>query len=76
MRLKQAEVEMFELKASEARRDAEHLQKIILNKSEHAQLRLEEAEAEKQFLFNKIKLQETTRASWTSNSNSLKDLGA
>ena len=67
VRLKQAEAEMFQLKASEARQEAERLQSIALAKSERAEQdyasmylkrRLEEAEAEKQFLFEKIKLQE------------------
>ncbi|XP_068668220.1 OBERON-like protein [Aristolochia californica] len=72
IRLKQAEADMFQLKASEARREAERLQRIALAKSEKAEeeyasrylkLRLNEAEAEKQYLFEKIKLQESSRAS-------------
>jgi hypothetical protein len=69
IRLKQAEAEMFQLKASEARQEAERLRSIALakKKSEEAgqdyasmylKRRLEEAEAEKQYLFEKIKLQE------------------
>jgi hypothetical protein len=70
VRLKQAEAEMFQLKASEARQEAERLQCIALVKSERAEQdyarmylkrRLEEAEAEKQFLFEKIKLQDNQR---------------
>jgi hypothetical protein len=68
--LKQAEAEMFQLKASEARQEAERLRSIVLAKSEKAEQdyasiylkrRLEEAEAEKQFLFEKIKLQDNQR---------------
>ncbi|KAF8414237.1 hypothetical protein HHK36_002237 [Tetracentron sinense] len=72
VRLKQAEADMFQLKASEARREAERLQRIALAKSEkteeeyasrYLKLRLNEAEAEKQYLFEKIKLQESSRTS-------------
>ncbi|XP_031102965.1 LOW QUALITY PROTEIN: OBERON-like protein [Ipomoea triloba] len=72
VRLKQAEAEMFDLKASEARREAERLQRIALAKTEKSEedyasrylkQRLSEAEAEKQYLFEKIKLQESSRAS-------------
>lgn len=68
VRLKQAEAEMFQLKANEARQEAEQLQRIALAKSEKAEQdyasmylkrRLEEAEAEKQYIFEKIKLQES-----------------
>ncbi|CAO2149875.1 unnamed protein product [Urochloa humidicola] len=69
IRLKQAEAEMFQLKANEARQEAERLRSVALakKKSEEAgqdyasmylKRRLEEAEAEKQYLFEKIKLQE------------------
>ncbi|XP_062203682.1 OBERON-like protein [Phragmites australis] len=77
VRLKQAEAEMFQLKASEARQEAERLQSIALAKSERAEQdyasmylkrRLEEAEAEKQFLFEKIKLQENQRPPQASSS--------
>ncbi|TVU50029.1 hypothetical protein EJB05_01382 [Eragrostis curvula] len=77
VRLKLAEVEMFQLKASEARQEAERLQSIALAKSERAEQdyasmylkrRLEEAEAEKQFLFEKIKLQENQRPPQASSS--------
>ncbi|ONK59828.1 uncharacterized protein A4U43_C08F11240 [Asparagus officinalis] len=72
VRLKQAEAEMFQLKATEARQEAERLQTIVLAKSEKAaaeqdyaslylKRRLDEAEAEKQYLFEKIKLQESQR---------------
>lgn len=70
VRLKQAEADMFELKANEARREAERLQRIALAKTEKSEddyasrylkQRLHEAEAEKQYLFEKIKLQESLR---------------
>ncbi|XP_022727695.1 OBERON-like protein [Durio zibethinus] len=72
VRLKQAEADMFQLKAHEAKREAEKLQRIALAKSDKSEeeyassylkLRLSEAEAEKQYLFEKIKLQESSRAS-------------
>lgn len=72
VRLKQAEADMFQLKANEAKREAERLQRIALAKtdkseeeyaSSYLKLRLSEAEAEKQYLFEKIKLQESSRAS-------------
>ncbi|KAK4372760.1 hypothetical protein RND71_008144 [Anisodus tanguticus] len=75
VRLKQAEADMFDLKAGEARREAERLQRIALAKTEkleddyasrYLKQRLSEAEAEKQFLFEKIKLQESSRASQSS----------
>ncbi|CAN6381886.1 unnamed protein product [Urochloa humidicola] len=73
IRLKQAEAEMFQLKANEARQEAERLRSVALakKKSEEAgqdyasmylKRRLEEAEAEKQYLFEKIKLQENQQA--------------
>lgn len=71
VRLKQAEAEMFQLKATEARQEAERLQSIASAKSEKAEQdyasmylkrRLYEAEAEKQYLFEKIKLQESQRS--------------
>lgn len=77
VRLKEAEADMFEGKASEARREADRLQRIVLAKSEKSEedyasrylkLRLNEAEAEKQYLFEKIKLQESSRASQSSGS--------
>lgn len=70
IRLKQAEAEMFQLKANEAKQEAERLQSIAMAKSEKAEQdyasmylkrRLEEAEAEKQYLYEKIKLQESQR---------------
>lgn len=74
VRLKQAEADMFELKASEARRESERIQRIALAKTEKSEdytsrylkQRLNEAEAEKQYLFEKIKLQESSRASQSS----------
>jgi hypothetical protein len=72
VRLKQAEAEMFQLKAGEAQQEAERLRGIALAKSaekaggqDYASLylkrRLEEAEAEKQYIFEKIKLEENQR---------------
>ncbi|KAJ8432462.1 hypothetical protein Cgig2_027759 [Carnegiea gigantea] len=70
VKLKQAEADMFQLKADEARREAEMLQNIALAKSEKSEedyrnsylkLKLSEAEAEKQYLFQKMKLQESSR---------------
>eukprot|EP01018_Ginkgo_biloba_P029745 Gb_40577 [translate_table: standard] len=70
VRLKQAEANMFQLKADEARREAEGLQRIALAKSEkveqeytsrYLELRLNEAEAERRYLFEKIQLQEHSR---------------
>ncbi|PKI64237.1 hypothetical protein CRG98_015424 [Punica granatum] len=75
VRLKEAEADMFQLKANEAKREAERLQRIALAKSEKSEeeyasrylkLRLSEAEAEKQYLFEKIKLQESSRATQSS----------
>ncbi|RAL52773.1 hypothetical protein DM860_007541 [Cuscuta australis] len=71
VRLKQAEAEMFDLKASEARREADRLQRIALAKtdkseedytSRYLKQRMSEAEAEKQYLFQKIKLEGSSRA--------------
>jgi len=76
VRLKNAEADMFQLKANEAKREAERLQRIALAKqdkseeeftSNYLKQRLNEAEAEKQYLYEKIKLQETSRASQSSN---------
>lgn len=72
IRLKQAESEMFQLKASEAQEEAERLRSVALAKrkseaagqdyaSMYLKRRLEEAEAEKQYIFEKIKLQENQR---------------
>ncbi|KAG4383173.1 hypothetical protein GLYMA_13G025900v4 [Glycine max] len=72
VRLKNAEADMFQLKADEAKREAERLQMIALAKqdkseeeftSNYLKQRLNEAEAEKQYLYEKIKLQESSRAS-------------
>ncbi|XP_020574549.1 OBERON-like protein [Phalaenopsis equestris] len=71
VRLKQAEADMFQLRATKARQEAERLQSIALAKSEKAEQdyasmylkrRLDEAEAEKQYLFEKIKLQESQQS--------------
>ncbi|KAK8541647.1 hypothetical protein V6N12_014274 [Hibiscus sabdariffa] len=76
VRLKQAEADMFQLKANEAKQEAERLQSIALAKSDKSEeeytssylkLRMSEAEAEKKYLFEKIKLQESSRASQSSN---------
>ncbi|KAJ7548451.1 hypothetical protein O6H91_07G012800 [Diphasiastrum complanatum] len=70
IRLKQAEAEMFQLRADEAQREADKLKRIALTKYEKAEeeyaskylkLRLNEAEAERRYLFEKIKLQEYSR---------------
>lgn len=75
VRLKQAEAEMFDKKASEARREAERLQQIALAKTSKSEedytnrylkQRLCEAEAEKQYLIEKMKLQESSRVSQSS----------
>lgn len=87
MRLKQAEVEMFQLKANEARQEAERLRSVVLakKKSEEAgqdyasiylKRRLEEAEAEKQYIFEKIKLQENQRPPAQAASSSGLGIGA
>lgn len=71
VRLKQAEADMFQLKADEARREAEMLQSIAHARSEKSEedyasrylkQRLSEAEAERQYIFEKIKLQEGSHA--------------
>ncbi|KAK8650826.1 hypothetical protein V6N13_140449 [Hibiscus sabdariffa] len=76
VRLKHAEADMFQLKANEAKQEADRLQSIALAKSDKSEeeytssylkLRLSEAEAEKKYLFEKIKLQESSRASQSSN---------
>lgn len=85
VRLKKAEAEMFELKANEARREAERLQRIALAKTEKSEedyasrylkQRLNEAEAEKQFMLEKMKLQESSRTSQSSSGmyNKIQDL--
>ncbi|KAK9663949.1 hypothetical protein RND81_14G008700 [Saponaria officinalis] len=70
VKLKQAEADMFQLKADEARREAEMLQNIAIAKSEKSEedyhsrylkLKMSEAEAEKQYLFQKLKVQESSR---------------
>ncbi|CAH9086068.1 unnamed protein product [Cuscuta europaea] len=76
VRLKQAEADMFDLKAGEARREADRLQRIALAKTEKSQedytsrylkQRMSEAEAEKQYLFEKIKLEGSSRVASHSN---------
>lgn len=71
IRLKQAEADMFQLKANEAKQEAERLQSIVFAKpdkseqdysSMYLKRRLEEAEAEKQYIFETIKVQESQRA--------------
>ncbi|KAE9614678.1 hypothetical protein Lal_00035991 [Lupinus albus] len=75
VRLKNAEAEMFQLKANEAKREAERLQRIALAKSDKSEeeytnnylkQKLSEAEAEKQYLYEKIKMQESSRVSQSS----------
>ncbi|XP_050378400.1 OBERON-like protein [Argentina anserina] len=75
VRLKNAEADMFQLKANEAKRQADRIQRIALAKSDKSEeeyassylkQRLSEVEAEKQFIYEKIKLQETSRASQNS----------
>lgn len=67
VRLKQAEAEMFQLKANEAKMEAERLERIVKAKKERTEeeyasnylkQRLSEAEAEKEYLFQKLKEQE------------------
>ncbi|XP_018457097.1 protein OBERON 2 [Raphanus sativus] len=78
VRLKQAEADMFQLKANEAKREGERLQRIMLAKtdkseeeyaSNYLKQRMSEAEAEKQYLFEKIKLQESSRVAAASQSS-------
>ena len=78
VKLKQAEAEMFQLKADDARREAEVLQNIAFAKSEKSEedyrssylkLKLSEAEAEKQYLFQKMKLQGSPRPLHPNNGN-------
>ncbi|KAD3337995.1 hypothetical protein R6Q59_027234 [Mikania micrantha] len=75
VRLKQAEAKMFDFKASEARLEAERLQRIALAKGEKSEedyessylkQRLHEAEAEKHYMFEKMKLESSSRASQSS----------
>jgi hypothetical protein len=71
---------MFEVKASEARQEAERLWSAALAKSVekagqdyvslYLKCRLEEAEAEKQHIFEKIKLQENQRPALAPSSSS------
>lgn len=70
VRLKSAEADMFQMKANEAKREAERLQRILLAKSDKSEdeytsnylkQRLSEAEAEKQYLYEKMKMQEASR---------------
>lgn len=70
VRLKEAEADMFQVKATEARQESDRLKSIALAKNEKSEQdyvnmylkrRLVEAEAEKQYLFEKMKLQESQR---------------
>lgn len=63
VKLKRAEAEMFQFKSDEARREAEGLQRIVSAKAEkveeeyasrYLKLRLDEAEAERRLLFDKL----------------------
>uniref|UniRef100_A0A0V0GPG3 Putative OBERON-like n=1 Tax=Solanum chacoense TaxID=4108 RepID=A0A0V0GPG3_SOLCH len=78
VRLKQAEADMFQLKADEARREADRLQMIAFSKLEESeddyanrylQQRLNEAEAEKQYLVEKRKLQDHGSRPYQSDDN-------
>ncbi|KAG5606434.1 hypothetical protein H5410_027926 [Solanum commersonii] len=77
VRLKQAEADMFQLKADEARREADRLQMIAFSKLEESeddyanryQQRLNEAEAEKQYLVEKMKLQDHGSRPYQSDDN-------
>ncbi|CAN4095968.1 unnamed protein product [Withania somnifera] len=76
IRLKQAEADMFDKKAIEARREAERLQRIAQAKTDksseedytkrYLKQRLSEAEAEKVYLFERMQLQGSSRASQSS----------
>eukprot|EP00249_Psilotum_nudum_P010639 c22670_g1_i1 orf=293-2119(-) len=70
VRLKQAEAEMFQMRADEARREAENIQRVVAAKNEkveeeytsrYLKLRLNEVEADRRALFEKIQLQEHSR---------------
>lgn len=70
VKLKVAEADMFQMRADEARREAEDLQRIVFVKSEkveeeyttrYLKLRLNEVEAERRALFEKIQVQEHSR---------------
>nr|GMC46639.1 uncharacterized protein LOC109154734 [Ipomoea batatas] len=71
---------MFQTKADDARREAERIQRIALSEYEKSEeeyacrylkLRLSEAEAERQYLFEKMKLQDNPRS--TKSNNSIED---
>lgn len=76
VRLKQAEADMFDKKAVEARREAERLQRIAQAKTDksseedytnrYLKQRLSEAEAEKVYLLERMQLQGSSRASQSS----------
>ncbi|KAJ7519419.1 hypothetical protein O6H91_20G037400 [Diphasiastrum complanatum] len=70
IRLKQAEAEMFQLRAEEAQQEADELTRIVQARHKNAEedyaakylkLRLKEAEAERRYLFEKMKLQDLSR---------------
>ncbi|KAL6180840.1 hypothetical protein ACLB2K_047499 [Fragaria x ananassa] len=68
VRLKLAEADMFQLKANEAKQEVLRLQRIaIVSEEEYAnsylRQRLREAEAEKQYLIEKIRLEDLSKAS-------------
>ncbi|PRQ19302.1 putative oberon, coiled-coil region [Rosa chinensis] len=68
VRLKLAEADMFQLKVNEAKQEVLRLQKIALVSEEeyansHLKQQLREAAAEKQYLIEKIKLEEHSQAS-------------
>lgn len=70
VRLKLAEADMYQMRADDARREADDLQRIVAVKSEkveeeytarYLKLRLTEVEAERRALFEKIQVQEHSR---------------
>ncbi|TMW95226.1 hypothetical protein EJD97_009216 [Solanum chilense] len=78
VRLKQVEADMFQVKADETRREADRLQMIAQSKlgvseddyaSRYLQQRLSEAESEKQYLVEKMKLQDHSSHPYQSDDN-------
>lgn len=68
VRLKLAEADMFQLKANEAKQEVLRLRRIALASEEeyvngYLKQQFREAEAEKQYLIDKIRLEESSRAS-------------
>jgi hypothetical protein len=84
VKLRLAESEMFQMRADDARSDAEKLQRIVADRSEKAeeeytarylQIRLNEVEAERQALFEKIHLQEQLSRSASSQQPNASQIG-